>query len=102
MSGDETTTQVPNPYLSAIRARRSQSIPLVAELKARLDTVHTALTSGAWVSTQADSFGGELSGHRTTLTSAGDGTLQEYDDAIAGQPEMVPDDAWQTHWRNLR
>lgn len=93
--------QVDNPYLAAIRVRRSESVPITADLRAALDRVVSAMENDAWRSTTADIFESELTGHRTTLGSGADGVLTEFDDAIAQQPEQVEWDSWQVRWRNL-
>lgn len=93
--------KVDNPFLAAIRGRRAESVPVAAELRARLDRVVTAMENDAWRSTTAEIFEAELTGHRTTLGSGSDGVLTEFDDAIAQQPEKVEWDSWQVRWRNL-
>lgn len=93
--------KVPNPYLAAIRQNRVSSVDPAHTLATALDKAVTALESGAWVGGRADSFHGALTAHRTTAKNAGPRSLQEFDDAAAGQPEMVDANSWQVHWHNL-
>ncbi|MBB5786559.1 hypothetical protein [Jiangella mangrovi] len=101
MNTDEETT-VANPYRAAIAGRREQSRPLTQDFAAELDDAVAAMNAGAWISTAADTFFTELTGHVTTCGTAAEGVLQTYQTAIDGQPAEVPPNSWQTHWRNLR
>ncbi len=93
---------VPNPYRAALRQRRGRAGPVADELRAALDAAVRAMERGAWVSSMADDFAADLAGHRDALGLASDGVLATYDEAIAGQPELVERDDWQVRWRNLR
>lgn len=93
--------KVPNPYLATIRANRASSVGPSHTLATALDKAVTAMESGAWIGGTADSFHAVLSSHRSTAKKAGPQSLQEFDDAIAGQPEMVEANSWQVHWHNL-
>ncbi|HET6166616.1 MAG TPA: hypothetical protein VFE07_07285 [Marmoricola sp.] len=93
--------KVPNPYLAAIKANRASSVEPSHTLATALDKAVTAMESGAWVGGKADAFHSALTGHRTTARNAGPRSLQEFDDAISGQPEMVDANSWQVHWHNL-
>lgn len=95
------TDKVPNPYLAAVRANRADAETATTDLRGDLDAAVTAMDNGAWQSPVADTFYTELTGHRTTLETAADGAMGEFDDAIASQPEEVEPNSWQTHWRNL-
>lgn len=95
------TEKVPNPYLAAVRANRGAAEPVAADLREDLDAAIQAMDNGAWQSTVADTFYTELTGHKTTLGTAADGVMGEFDDVIASQPEEVEPGSWQTHWRNL-
>jgi hypothetical protein len=98
---DEETT-VANPYRAAIAGRRDDSQPLTEAFATELDQAVTAMNDGAWISTAADTFFTELTGHVTALGTAAEGVLETYRTAIEGQPAEVPPNSWQTHWRNLR
>jgi uncharacterized protein YukE len=100
--GDETpVAKVPNPYLAAIRSAKGRSADPAQSLRAALDKAETALEAGAWSGGGADAFGGSLDGWRTAARQAATSSLQEFDDAIADQPEMVDPNSWQVHWHNL-
>ncbi|RHA37648.1 hypothetical protein [Cellulomonas rhizosphaerae] len=94
--------EIPNPYLAAIRSRRGLAVPVAADLRDDLDAVVRAMDAGAWVSSAADDFYTDLTGHRRSVTTASDGAIATFDDAIRRQPEKVEPGAWQTRWRNLR
>jgi hypothetical protein len=94
--------KVPNPYLAAIRENRRQSVDPAHTLETALDKAVTAMEAGAWVGGRADSFHSALSDHRSDAKTAAGRGLQEFDDAAAGQPEMVDTNSWQVHWHNLR
>ncbi|MGY2875926.1 hypothetical protein ACVW00_003116 [Marmoricola sp. URHA0025 HA25] len=94
--------KVPNPYLAAIRENRRLSVDPAHTLATVLDKAVSAMEAGAWIGGRADSFHSALTGHRTTARDAGPRSLQEFDDAAAGQPEMVDPGSWQVHWHNLR
>ncbi|ROS26004.1 hypothetical protein [Cellulomonas sp. PhB150] len=94
--------EIPNPYLAAIRVRRGQAVPVAADLRDDLDGVIRAMDAGAWISSTADDFYTDLTGHHRSVTTAADGAIATFDDAIRRQPEKVEPDAWQTRWRNLR
>lgn len=93
--------KVPNPYLAAIRHNRASSVGPSHVLATALDNAVTAMESGAWIGGTADSFHAVLTSHRTTAKNAGPRALQEFDEAIAGQPELVDANSWQVHWHNL-
>lgn len=98
---DDAGATVPNPYLAAIRSSRERSTSPVETLRAAFDDAVTALESGAWSGGRSDTFASSLTGWRTSARQAGTNALAEFDDAIAGQPEMVAQNAWQVRWRNL-
>ena len=93
--------KVPNPYLAAIRQNRASSVEPAHTLATALDKAVAAMEGGAWVGGRADAFHAALTGHRTAARNAGPRSLQEFDDAAAGQPEMVDPNSWQVHWHNL-
>ena len=99
---DDATAQIPNPYLASIKNRREQAVPVAADLRDDLDAVVRAMDAGAWVSTVADAFYVDLTGHKKALTTAADGAISTFDAAIRSQPEQVEPGGWQTRWRNLR
>lgn len=92
---------VPNPYLAALRSHRSSAVSPAAELASALDDARTAIDGGAWFSTTADQFFDELTTQCTRLGQVQERSIEEFDDAIAGQPERVEQGAWQTHWSKL-
>jgi hypothetical protein len=98
----EEEATVANPYRAAIVGRRDQSRPLTEDFATELDEAVAAMNAGAWISTAADTFFTELTGHVTTCGTAAEGAMETYQTAIDGQPEQVPTNSWQTHWRNLR
>ncbi len=95
------TDQVPNPYRAAMTANRGDARPISDDLKTDLDAAVQAMDNGAWQSRVADTFYTELTGHKTTLTTAAEGVMTEFDDAIEQQDPLVDRDAWQVRWRNL-
>jgi hypothetical protein len=99
--GETAEPKVPNPYLAAIRSAKGRSTGPAETLKTALDKAVTAMEAGAWMGGKADTFAGSLSGWRSTARSAASSSLGEFDDAIAGQPEMVEANSWQVHWHNL-
>lgn len=101
MTTEEEAT-VTNPYRAAIAGRRDQSRPLTEAFATELDQAVAAMNAGAWISTSADTFFTELTGHVTSVGTAAEGVMETYRTAIEGQPEQVPMNSWQTHWRNLR
>lgn len=92
---------VPNPYLAAIKSARSSATGPADELKDGLKAVKAAMDGNCWQSPLADDFYGALGQHEHTLSSCKTNAMQEFDDAIAGQPEKVEATAWQVHWHNL-
>jgi hypothetical protein len=100
--GDATEAKVPNPYLAAIRSAKGRSTEPAHTLSTALDKAVTAMEAGAWVGGKADTLAGSLSGWRSTTRHAATSAIEEFDDAIAQQPEMVETNSWQTHWHNLR
>ena len=98
----EEAVEVPNPYRAAIVSARDRARPVAADLDDDLRAAMRAMEAGAWVSTLADAFHTDLTGHAAALGRAADGAMSTFDDAVAGQPERVPDHAWQIRWRNLR
>jgi hypothetical protein len=80
---------VPNPRLAALRRARRTVLPLTDALRADLDPARVAMDAGAWVSTAADTFYAELAEHVAALGRAADGSLDNLDAAIAGEPAMV-------------
>lgn len=103
MSGDEEQGQVmvPNPYLAALRDNRTDAMEPVRELRTSLDDAVAAMDAGAWFSTTADTFYAELTGRQQRLATVRDEALGEFDDAMAGMPEMVDSESWYVRWRNL-
>ena len=99
--GDTDAAKVPNPYLAAIKSAKGRSTGPADTLRTALDNAVTAMEAGAWMGGKADTFAGSLSGWKSTTGHAATNALQEFDDAIAGQPEMVETNAWQVHWHNL-
>jgi hypothetical protein len=95
------TDKVPNPYLAAIRANRGDAEPVADDLRDDLNAAVQAIDNGAWQSTAADTFYTQLTGHKTTLGTAADGVMSEFQTAIDGQDEEVEPNSWQTRWRNL-
>jgi hypothetical protein len=103
MAGDEATDPVmlPNPYLAALRSARQQATGPAQSLADGLKAVDSAMQGNCWQSKLADQFYAELSGQRTTLSRCRTRALDEFDEAINGQPEKVPAGAWQFHWHNI-
>ena len=101
-AADAAAAKVPNPYLAAIRSARGRSAAPADTLDTALDKAVTAMEAGAWIGGQADTLAGSLSGWRQTARHAATTAMDEFDDAIAQQPEMVETNAWQVHWHNLR
>ncbi len=99
--GDGDEAKVPNPYLAAIKSSKGRSTEPAATLRTALNKAVTAMEAGAWTGGKADTFGGSLSGWKSTTGNAATNALHEFDDAIAGQPEMVETNSWQVHWHNL-
>lgn len=99
--GDDKHTMIANPYLAALRSAKSSASGPASDLAKALDTARTAMEGNCWQSTLADQFFSQLATQRTTLQRCRDRALQEFDDAIARQPEMVSDDSWQRYWHNL-
>jgi uncharacterized protein YukE len=99
--GETAEAKVPNPYLAAIRSSKGRSTGPAHTLTTALDKAVSAMEAGAWMGGKADSFAGSLSGWRSTARRAASTSLDEFDDAIAGQPEMVEANSWQVHWHNL-
>lgn len=93
--------QVSNPYRAALCASRDDARPVAADLKGDLDAAVKAMDNGAWQSSIADTFYTELTEHKTTLTTAAEGVMTEFDDAIEHEEPMVDSDAWQVRWRNV-
>lgn len=100
MTTEEEAT-VTNPYRAAIAGRRDQSRPLTEDFGTELAQAVAAMEAGAWMSTAADTFFAELTGHVTSVGDAAEGVMETYRTAIEDQPEQVPPNAWQTRWRNL-
>ncbi|MCW2763062.1 MAG: hypothetical protein JWR85_3263 [Marmoricola sp.] len=92
---------MPNPYLAAIRSAKGRSTGPAHTLSTALDNAVTATEAGAWSGGKAGTFAGSLSGWRSTARRAATTSLDEFDDAIAQQPEMVEASSWQVHWHNL-
>ncbi len=101
MSGEDGVTQVPNPYLAALRRRRTESLPHVHDLRTALDEAIRHMDEGAWFSTAADEFYAALTQRRSTLLTVRDNAVGEFDQAISGMPEMVDSTSWYVRWRNL-
>ena len=59
------------------------------------------MNDGAWEGPKGTDFSGELDTYRTKLNNAGPDALADFDTAINGQPDMVPEDAWQVHWHRM-
>jgi hypothetical protein len=97
----EEEAAVANPYRAAIVGRRDQSRPLTQAFTTELDQAVAAMNAGAWLSSAADTFFTELTGHVTSCGTAAEGVMETYQTAIDGQPTEVPPNSWQTHWRNL-
>jgi hypothetical protein len=82
----DEVVMVPNPYLAALRDKRTESLPPLYELRTALDDAVSAMDQGAWHSTTADGFYAELTGQLTTLTGVRDNVVA---------PSMTP-------WRGCR
>jgi hypothetical protein len=99
-------TEVPNPYLAAIRAHRASSADDARTLRTALDRAVSAMDAGAWIGGKADDFYAELTARRTTARNAADNGMDEFQDAIdrivAQGDEMVETNSWYVHWHNLR
>ncbi|SEF10672.1 hypothetical protein [Jiangella alba] len=93
--------QVSNPYRAALCASRDDARPVSDDLKSDLDAAVRAMDNGAWQSSIADTFYTELTGHKTTLTTAAEGVMTEFGDAIEHEEPMVDANAWQVRWRNV-
>ncbi len=100
-TGDAADPQVANPYRAAIVAAKQRSADPAEVLGTALDQAVTAMEAGAWIGGTADGFASSLTGWRSTARRAGSAALEEFDDAVAGQPERVEVNSWQVHWRNL-
>jgi hypothetical protein len=98
---DEADAMYPNPYLAALRSARASAVGPAGSLAKALDAAQRAMEGNCWQSPTADAFYTALAGHRTTLKNCKERALQEFDDAIARQPETVPESSWQRHWHNL-
>ena len=92
---------VPNPYLAAVRSAKGSATGPAEQLKDGLKTVKSAMDGDCWQSPLADAFYAAIGEHEQTLGRCRTNAMQEFDDAIAGQPEKVEATAWQVHWRNL-
>ena len=101
MAGDDEVTMVPNPYRTALEQARNRSVDPAGDIKEALDKADRAMSSGCWVSTTADDFGAALAEHKRTLGRVRDDAIQDFDDAVAGQPERVESTAWQTRWQKM-
>ena len=99
--GDDAEAKVPNPYLAAIKSAKERSSEPAESLRTALEKAGTAMENGAWSGGKADSFAGSLSGWKSTAKHAATAAMNEFDDAIAGQPERVDPQSWQVHWHNL-
>jgi hypothetical protein len=99
-------TEVPNPYLAAIRARKASCDDDARTLRTALDKAVSAMDAGAWVGGKADDFYAGLTARRTTARNAADNGMDEFQDAIdrivARGDEMVEPNSWYVHWHNLR
>lgn len=98
MAGEDEVTMVNNNYRSALVRARSTAVPRAREIKEALDKANTAFSAGCWLSTTADDFGAALATHRSSLTTVRDNAIGEFDDAIAGQPELVESTDWRVNW----
>jgi hypothetical protein len=100
MSGRDADGQelVPNRYLEAVRECRSRSVAPAGEIGAALTDVVAAMDASAWISTAADRFYEVLTGQQRALVMAGERSLGEFDEALAGLPEEVPPTSWYCHW----
>ncbi|WP_298328882.1 hypothetical protein [Haloactinopolyspora sp.] len=101
MSDGDEEGSFPNPYRATIATRRGLSRDDAEQIASELADAVTAMDNSAWVSSTADDFYAELTGHVRTLNDAGEAVMQEFSDAIEGQPKTVEPNAWQTRWRNL-
>lgn len=101
MAGGDEVTMVPNSYRSAISRARTVAEPRAQEIKDVLDKARRAFEGGCWLSSTADDFGDALAEHRRTLTRAQEGSLEEFDDAIAAQPELVESTDWRVNWQRM-
>lgn len=104
MAGDEKADEpmvLPNPYLAAIRAAKQQAAGPARDLADGLKAVDSAMQANCWQSTAADQFYAELAEQRTTLSRCHTRAMDEFDQAIAAQPEKVQAGAWQFHWHNI-
>ncbi|PZU42012.1 MAG: hypothetical protein DI571_12070 [Arsenicicoccus sp.] len=101
MAGEDEVTMVPNAYKNALETARTRSMSPADDIKEALDKADRAMSAGCWVSTTADDFGSALSEHKRTLGTVRDKVIEDFDDAIAGQPERVESTAWQTRWQKM-
>jgi hypothetical protein len=101
MTDEDAPLQIPNPYLAALRSARQSASPSAHALAEGLRSVKSAMEGNCWQSSVADQFFSTLTQQETTLKRCQTNAMDDFDEAIAGQPEKVAENSWQTHWHNL-
>lgn len=101
MTDDDAPAQIPNPYLAALRSARQSATAPAHSLAEGLRSVKSSMEANCWQSSIADQFFSTLSQQETTLKRCQTNAMDDFDEAITGQPEKVDENAWQVHWHNL-
>jgi hypothetical protein len=92
---------VANPYLAAIKGAKASAEGPAEDLKEGLKSAKAAMNGNCWQSPMADAFYGVIAQHERTLSNCKTNAMDEFDEAIAKQPEKVEANSWQVHWHNL-
>ena len=93
--------EVPNPYKAAIgRAITAAQTPAASAATA-LDAAKKAFAAKAWTGGSSATFGAELAGHAGSAKRAADASITALQAMHTKEPDKVPLDSWQLHWRNL-
>lgn len=91
---------VANPYRAELVAQKAASGSVADRLRQVLDKAITAFEAGAWVGPTggaSDQAYTQLTDDRDQARSTADAVEDEFDYAIAGQPQQVSINSWQVH-----
>lgn len=101
MGDEDDVVMVNNNYKTALENARSACVSAASDLEDALTKARTAMDSGAWEGPKGTDFSGELDTYRSKLNGAGPAALKDFDTAISGQPDTVPEGSWQVRWHSM-